>query len=240
MSIKKLLVEHEGASLEGSMHYPPGGGDEPYATVMVFHDAMGLSPFTHERAKRLAELGFLAVAVDMYGDAVYCENPDDAGQYYMQFHDNPDLLPSRLAAWYDTVRQLEDVDSSRLGAIGYCFGGQCVLGLVRLNMDIKAAISFHGILKADKPATPKSMNCNVAVYTGSKDPWVPKEDIDTFSAEFVEAGATLSVTEFAGVYHGFTNPGFVNVNRPGIKYDELADKVSWAGMLALLKFSLSV
>lgn len=236
---KLLELDHEGAGLRGTIYYPEHSGSQPLATVMVFHDAMGLSPFTRERALMLAAQGYLAIVIDMYGDAVYCDQPDDAGQYYMQFHRNPELLPTRLLAWYETVNQLPEVDSNRMAAIGYCFGGQCVLELARSGVDVQAVASFHGILKTSNLAKPASLGCNVAVYNGSEDPWVPAEDVQSFREEFANSGAKLQFTDFAGVCHGFTNPAFSSAGREGIRYDALADKCSWAGMLALLEYSLA-
>jgi len=238
-SSRPLIVDHESESLQGTIYYPDSNRSQPLATVMVFHDAMGAGPFTHERASMLAGQGYLAIVVDMYGGAVYCEIPEDAGQYYIRFHENPQLLPARLLVWYDAVRQLPEVDSTRMAAIGYCFGGQCVLELARSGVDIQAIVSFHGILKTSNPARPSSLGCNVAVYNGSEDPWVPREDVRSFTEEFANSGAELQFTDFAGVYHGFTNPAFSSVDRKGIRYNALADKCSWAGMLALLEYSLA-
>ncbi|MET0271073.1 MAG: dienelactone hydrolase family protein, partial [Sphingomonas sp.] len=126
------------------------------------------------------------------------------------------------------------VDPSRTAAIGYCFGGMCVLELARSGVDLRAAVSFHGLLRTDRPAAPGAITGQVAAWCGARDPYVPAADVEAFRAEMAEAGAAAQVTVFNAAAHGFTDPDATAMGRAGVAYDAIADRVSWAGTVALL------
>ncbi len=209
------------------------------AAVLVFHDAMGLSAFTGERARQLADRGYIALAADMYGDGAHSEIPEEVGKYFILFHENPSLLRARVVAWYEKLKSLPNVDISRIAAIGYCFGGQCVLELARSGSDVRAVVSYHGLLTTHVPAARDSLETHVAVYTGTKDPYAPPEQVEALKEEMIEAGASLQLTEFSDAYHAFTNPSPPRGVEEGMAYDEVCDRVSWAGTLALLETTLA-
>ncbi len=232
MTIHSVKLDHAGASLEGYLALPATPG--PHRAVMVMHDARGLSERMREVARRLATGGYVALATDMYGGGLYHPEPQAAGVVLTPLWKDPELLRSRVLAWCDLLRSRPDVDGNRLGAIGYCFGGQCVLELARSGADMKAVVSYHGILKTATPARPGAVKAQVAVYTGARDPYAPRSEVDAFRDEMITAGARWQITEFGEVYHSFTDPGAGEDGLAGLAYDQLADRVSWAGTEALL------
>jgi dienelactone hydrolase len=230
-----VTLEHEGAVLKGELF---GGGAGPRPGVLVMHNALGLGAQVREVAARLAELGYVALATDMFG-AELDGDPAKAGAYFAALQAQPELLRARLAAWHDTLTGLPQVDAARTAAIGYCFGGFCVLELARSGAAVKAAVSFHGLLTTQLPATPGGITARIAAWCGGQDPFVPTEHVETFRAEMAAAQASSQITVFSHAAHGFTDPDAGKMGRPGVAYDLLADKISWAGALALLEAELA-
>ncbi len=228
-----ITLQHEGANLVGSIFVPAGPG--PHPAVMVMHTAQGTGPLTLHAARKLAELGYIALATDMFGDGVY--NPTDITAItacFSPFHD-PDLIRARTLAWFETLKSRPEVDPARIAAIGYCFGGQCVLELARAGADVKAVVSYHGLLTTNRPAQRETLKAQVVAYNGALDPNAPPAHTAQFRQEMIDAAAKWHITEFGNSYHGFTDVDSGCLPLPGIAYDPLADAISWAGTLALLK-----
>ena len=230
--LKPVTCEHEGAKLRGFAAIPEGEG--PFPAVLVMHSALGLPHMVQDIARRLAGLGYLAVASDMYGEHADLSAPEKAGEHYMALLQTPERLRARTALWFDTVAARGDVDAARIAAIGYCFGGKCVMELARSGRDVKAAVSFHGLLTTHAPAAPGDIKGEVVAWCGALDPFGPPEETAEFRQEMIAAGASWQITEFGKVAHGFTDPN-AEGGMPGIEYDAIADKTSWAGTLALLE-----
>lgn len=228
---------HCDITLKGQLILPDDSVSKRPA-VLVVHDAMGLGPLYVAKARELAALGYVTLAVDMYGDGFHSETPEQAGQHFIAFHENPSLMRERMLAWLEKLVSLPQVDTDRVAAIGYCFGGQCVLELARAGANVKSVVSFHGLLTTHAPATAGSIRGTVAVYTGTKDPYAPREQVFALQEEMHAAGADLHLTQFSGAYHAFTNPAPPRGVEAGMQYDALCDRVSWAGTLALLEQSL--
>lgn len=230
--LQPIICEHEGERLKGYAAVP--GGDAPFPAVLVMHSALGLRHMVRDIARKLAGLGYLAVATDMYGEAADISAPEKAGEHYAALLQTPELLRARTALWFDTVAARADVDASRIAAIGYCFGGKCVMELARSGRDLKAAVSYHGLLTTHAPAQPGQIKGEVAAWCGALDPFGPHEETEAFRLEMIAAGANWQITEFGKVAHGFTDPK-AEGGMPGIEYNAIADKTSWAGTLALLE-----
>ena len=230
--LSTVICHHEGATLQGQLALPNSKG--PHAAVMVMHNAHGLGPQVRDSARRLAQEGYLALATDMYGGGVFHEDPSAAGESLGPLWKNPQLLRSRVVAWYEWLKSQSQVAAHRMAAIGYCFGGQCVLELARSGAEVKAVVSFHGILSTSMPAQPGAVRAQVAVYTGAEDPYAPRKHVDDFQDEMQAAGARWQIMSFGRCYHAFTDT-HIRANLPGLAYDPVADQVSWAGTLALLK-----
>ena len=230
-----MTLEHEGAVLKGELF---GGEAGPRPGILVMHNALGLGTQVREVAAKLADLGYVALATDMFG-AELSSDPAKAGAYFAALQANPDLLRARLTAWHDTLAGLPQVDAARTAAIGYCFGGFCVLELARTGAAVKAVVSFHGLLGTQRPAAPGTIKGEVAAWCGGKDPFVPLDQVETFRAEMAAAEASSQITVFSHAAHGFTDPDAGKMGRPGVAYDLLADQVSWAGTMALLESVLA-
>ena len=231
-NLSTVTCRHEGANLQGQLALPASPG--PHPAVMVMHNAHGLGPQVRESARLLAHEGYLALATDMYGDGIFHEDPSGAGASLGPLWKNPQLLRARVVAWYECLKERAEVATNRMAAIGYCFGGQCVLELARSGADLKAVVSYHGILTTAMPAKPGTVRAHVAVYTGAEDPYAPRKHVDDFQDEMQAAGARWQIMSFGRCCHAFTDT-HIRANLPGLAYDPIADKVSWAGTLALLK-----
>jgi dienelactone hydrolase len=231
-----MTLQHDGAELVGQAALPHAQGRRP--AVLVMHNAHGLGPHVCERASRLADLGYVAVATDMYGGGVHHTDPNDSGRSMMRSFSEPDLLRARAVAWFEAVKNRSDVDPQRVAAIGFCFGGMCALELARSGADVKAAVSFHGLLSTPTPAAPGAVTGDVAIYAGAKDPFAPPEQVAAVREEMTTAGARLQITVFENACHGFTDPDSGAMRRDGIAYDATADRVSWASTLALLDITI--
>jgi dienelactone hydrolase len=223
---------HDGLALRGWMAKPEGAG--PFPTVLVMHSALGIRHMTQEVAQKLAGLGYLALATDMYGKDADISDRMKAGELYIAMLNDGPLLRERCAFWFDTAAALPEVDARRIAAIGYCFGGQCVLELARSGQDARAVVSYHGGLKTHAPLAKGAFTGEVVAYCGARDPFGPPEETVAFRAEMVAAEASWHIAEWGDVAHGFTDPA-AEGGMPGIEYNAMADAMSWAGTMALLQ-----
>ena len=226
-------LEHTGVALTGQAAMPSGNG--PFPAVLVMHNALGLGDHMREVAQRLAALGYLAVATDMYGGGAPTGDPKINGASYEAVMKDPALLRSRVVAWFDRVAAMPEVDATRVAAIGFCFGGACVLELARSGAAARAVVSYHGILASAQPMQPDAFAGEVHAYCGAQDPYAPLVQIDGLRDELTEAGARYTITTFGEAAHGFTDPAADSLGREGIAYNAMADRLSWAGTVALLE-----
>ncbi|MBF0555345.1 MAG: dienelactone hydrolase family protein [Nitrospirae bacterium] len=194
--------------------------------VIIVHDWMGEGDFTKEQAHRIAELGYVAFAADIYGKGVRPKNADEAGKLAGTYKGNRKLMRERIKAALDYVRTLEYVDTGRIAVIGYCFGGTVALELARDGADIAGVVSIHGGL--DTPDSKSSkIKARVLVLRGADDPFVPKEDVAAFENEMRHGGVDWYMTAYGNAVHAYTNPKAGTDNSKGAAYNEKADKRSW-------------
>src|SRR3990172_6217828 len=186
----------------------------------------------------LAEQGYTALAVDMYGDGKQAMHPDDAGKFSSEVMKNFDSAKARFLAAADFLKQQPTVDPTRIAAIGYCFGGGVVLNMARQGVDLKGVASFHGSLKAVKPAQTGGAKAKVLVLHGADDKFIPQEQIEAFKQEMKTAGADFQFISYPGALHSFTNPeADENAKKfnMAIAYNADADKKSWDELKKFLK-----
>lgn len=233
--LEPITCLHEGVVLKGRLAVPAGRG--PFPAVLVVHSAFGLGGHIPAVAERLAAEGFLALAVDMYGAGAYSEDPDVVGDFVKPLWCNAVRLRSRMGAWLATLRARRNVLSDRVAAIGYCFGGQCVLELARGGGDVRAVVSFHGILTTQAPAEKGSVRAHVAVHTGSLDPHAPPDHVSALRAELTAAGASWQISEYSNACHAFTDPSACSPES-GRVYEPLVDAISWSSTMGLLSATL--
>ena len=205
--------------------------------VLVVPEWWGLNDYARRRARMLAELGYTALAVDMYGEGKVVATPDEAGKLASEAMKDFDVTKARFMAAVDFLKGQPTVDPSRIAAIGYCFGGGIVLNMARQGVDLKGVASFHGSLTAVKPAQPGSVRAKVLVLSGGADKFITPEQIEAFKQEMKAAGADFQFISYPGALHSFTNPEATELgkkfNMP-IAYNAKADKESWNEMKGFL------
>lgn len=203
--------------------------------VLVVHEWWGLNDYARKRADMLAELGYVALAVDMYGEGKTADHPDDAGKFAGETMKNMPAMKRRFMAGLDLLKGNGRVDPTRTAAIGYCFGGGVVLAMARSGADLKGVVSFHGSLATAEPAEKGKVNAKILVCNGGADKFVSDKSIKDFKDEMKAAGADFKFVSYQGAVHSFTNPGATeNGKKFGLPlaYNKKADKKSWADMQA--------
>ena len=180
----------------------------------------------------MAQLGYIAMAVDMYGNGKVADNPTDAGNMATPFYQNPQMAKKRLEAALNELKKHAQTDTSRMAAIGYCFGGSMVLNAAKLGENVKAVVSFHGGLQG-VPANKDLLKAKVLVCHGENDSFVPKEPVDAFRKQMDSIGADYTFKSYPGATHAFTNPKATETGKKfnlPIAYNAAADTASWNDM----------
>ena len=189
--------------------------------ILVVHGGAGLDDHAKERARRLAGLGFVAFACDMYGDGVAGDRQRVMARI-MELRDDPERLCRRAQAGIQILASRPEADG-RLAAVGYCFGGMTVLQLARSGADLAGVVSVHGSLKTTSLAKPSQMKAKVLVCHGALDPHVPMTDVTAFSEEMNRAEADWQLLILGGAMHGFTHEDAAQSKMPGVAYHAVAD-----------------
>jgi dienelactone hydrolase len=201
----------------------------PRPAVLINHAWGGRDDFVAEKAKKLAELGYLGFAVDMYGKGVLGASPEENRALMQPFMADRAMLQRRIKAALAAVKLMPWVDDSKIAAMGFCFGGLCVLDLARTGVDIKGVVSFHGLLLPPGNTQGQAIKAKVLALHGNDDPMVPPEQVLAFEREMTEAGADWQLHSYGNTMHAFTNPA---ANDPGFGtvYQPDADRRSWLAM----------
>lgn len=202
--------------------------------VLVVPEWWGLNDYGKMRARELAKLGYIALAVDMYGNGKTADNPDSAGAFATPFYQNPAMAKARLEAAITKIKSYTQTDTANIAAIGYCFGGAMVLNTARMGIDLKGVVSFHGNL-IGTPLNKDLLKSQILVCHGGSDPFVPAEEAAKFKLQMDSAGITYTFKEYADATHAFTNPNATAMGEKfkiPIKYNAAADTASWNDMKA--------
>lgn len=234
---KEVSYVANGTKLKGYVAYDNDyKGKRP--AVLVVHEWWGYNAYARHRADMLAQQGYTALAVDMYGDGKVAQHPADAGKFAAEVSKNMPMAKSRFEAGMKVLRNQKTVDASEMAAIGYCFGGGVVLNMARLGEPLKAVVSFHGSLGSDIVVQPGQIKARIASFTGEEDPMIGADKVAAFKQEMTAAHADFSVVTYPGVKHSFTNPDADELgkrfNLP-LAYNADADKDSWQQAMVLLK-----
>jgi dienelactone hydrolase len=232
-ALKTEIIEykHGDVMLEGYLAYDDSvAGKRP--GVLVCHEWWGHNDYARKRAEQLAALGYVAFALDMYGEGVTAKDAKEAGEKSGAFKKDRSLMRARAMAGLDVLRRHPKVDADNLAAIGYCFGGTVALELARAGADLKGVVSFHGGLDTPDPADAKRIRCKILVLTGADDPVVPKEQVAAFEEEMKKANIDYKLISYPGAVHGFTNPANGDDPKKGVAYNKDADEKSWEEMKA--------
>lgn len=204
--------------------------------VLVVHEWWGHNEYSRERAEMLAELGYVALAVDMYGDGKQAAHPDEAGEFAGMVMGNFDEAKARFDAAFETLKNHPNVDADKIGAIGYCFGGSIVLSMANAGYDLDAVASFHGGLTLPVMPDSGAVKAKVLVANGADDKFVAEQHIADYKATMDAAGADYKFINYEGAVHSFTSKVADSVgakfNMP-LAYNAKADSASWEEMKAL-------
>jgi dienelactone hydrolase len=198
--------------------------------VLVNPEAFGLGPHAKSRAERLAQLGYVALAADPYGDGKVAKDLNEAMKLATPLFADPAKLRARAHAALSTLAAHPQTDSSKLASIGFCMGGTFSLELARDGAALKGIVSFHGGLQTQKPATEGGVKAKILVCTGNDDPFVPADHVTAFIEEMTKAGADWQLINYGGTVHSFTNPDADSLNNPALKYSKSADERSWKAL----------
>jgi dienelactone hydrolase len=217
-----IAYGHDGTELEGYVAHD-AAAQEPRPGILIVHDWLGIGPNVELRAQMLARLGYVAFAADIYGAGVRPSHEDAPGLVGRYYNDLP-LMRARVAAAYETLAELPQVDESRIAVIGYCFGGSAALEFARTGADIRGAVSFHGRLITHDPSDADAIRAKLLILTGGSDPSATDADVHAFQDELRTAPhVDWQVVTYSGAPHAFTVPGE--------RYRPLADARSWQAQL---------
>lgn len=230
--IKTKVVEYKDGdtTLEGFVAWDTASTGKATPGVLVVHQWMGLTDYEKGRCKQLAELGYVAFALDVYGKGIRPTSVQDAGKEASVYKADRALYRRRLNLGLAQLRNQEGVAKDKIAAIGYCFGGTGTIELARSGADIKGIVSFHGGLDSPTPADGKNVKAKLLICHGADDPFVPAADIAAFVAEMNTAKVDWQMINYSGAVHSFTQPMAGNDNSRGAAYNEAADKRSWVAM----------
>lgn len=228
MTIQTRRIEyiHDGTLLEGFMAFDDATTG-PRPGVLISHAWAGRSEFEEDKARRLAELGYVGFALDMYGQGVLGKDKDENAALMTPFLEDRGKLQGRLQAALATLREQKEVDADRTAIIGFCFGGLCAMDLARTGADILGAVSFHGLPMP--PGNTQTIRAKMLILHGWDDPMAQPDAMVALGQELTDAGADWQLHAYGGTMHAFTNP---NANDPdfGTVYHPDADRRSWQAM----------
>lgn len=242
-AVQTKVIEYKDGEtvLEGLLAWDDAIATEktPGAAVLVIPEWWGNNEYSRGRAKQLAELGYVAFAIDMYGKGKITADPKQAGQWSGEIMKDVEARRARATAGLKVLQGQKIVDAARVGVIGYCMGGTLAVDLARTGTDLKAAVAFHAsTFSGAKPEENKQIKGTVLICHGAEDGFVPPGEVDKFQAQMKEAGTDFELISYSGAVHSFTNPGVDKMGVPGAKYNANADKRSWAAMQEIFREKL--
>ncbi len=234
---KEIVYQVDGKDFTGYLAWDDAvTGKRP--GILVVHEWWGHNAYARQRADKLAELGYTAFALDMYGSGKVADHPEDAKRFMQAVMSDMPQAEKRFNKAKSILQQQATVDPRHVAAIGYCFGGGVVLHMARIGEDLDGVVSFHGSLGTTEPAQKGRVKARVLVFTGAADPFAPAETVTAFEQEMRHAGANFRVVSYPGVKHSFTNPaadGYAARFAMPLAYDPQADEDSWRRTQAFFK-----
>lgn len=233
MHTSNYLYHHGEQELHGFLAYDDQA-EKPRPAVLVAHDWSGRNEFVCEKAKMLADMGYVGFALDMYGQGRLGATLSEKTALMQPLVNDRPLLAERIRAAYDAVIGLSEVDPSRVAAIGFCFGGLCALDLARSGADLRGVVSFHGALNKPKSASKASIVAKILALHGYDDPMVSHEEVKDFCQEMTAAEVDWQVHMYGHAMHGFTNPTAHDA-QSGIIYNARANKRAFQSMSTFLE-----
>jgi dienelactone hydrolase len=238
MRTRDIEYQADGASMIGQYAVDETKKKGRRPGVLVIHEGLGLTEHTKKIAARLAGLGYAAFAMDYYGGGKPLADPADARPRIGAWIADPGGIRARATAALDVLKAQKEVDSARLAAIGYCFGGTTALEIGRSGADVKAIVGFHSGLVTVRPQDARNIKGKVLVCIGADDPIIPPEQRAAFETEMKAAGIDWRLQLYGGAGHSFTNPAADSRGMPGFLYHEATDRRSWNAMIELFNETL--
>lgn len=203
--------------------------------VIIVHQWMGLKDYEKMRAEQIAELGYTAFAIDIYGKGVRASNREEASKLATIYRSDRKLMRERAKAGFDTLRKMKNIDPTQIAAIGYCFGGGVVLELARSGADLAGIISFHGSYNTPNPDDAKKIKSRVLAIHGADDPSIPLKELESLQNEMRNAKVDYKIIIYGGAVHAFTDKGAGDNPSTGAAYNKKADEGSWEDMKRFFK-----
>jgi dienelactone hydrolase len=233
---KEVEYDGGGVTMKGYLAYD-GAVEGKRPGVLVVHEWWGHNDYARKRADMLAKLGYVALAVDMYGNGKTAAHPEDAGKFSGEVMANMESAQARFLAAMDLLKGQAQTDPEKIGAIGYCFGGGVVLQMARMGVDLDGVASFHGSLGTAKEAEFGDVKAMVLVCHGAADQFISEDQVQAFKQEMNSADARMRFVSYPGALHGFTNPAAdLMGGKFGLPlgYDKVADENSWEELKVFL------
>jgi dienelactone hydrolase len=237
MRIEDIAYQADGVRMIGQFAVDDGRSSKQPG-ILVCHEGPGLTEHTKKIAARLAGLGYAAFAMDYHGDGKPLANPADTMARLGPWRTDPTGIRVRALAALEVLKSQKEVDSSRLAAIGYCFGGTTALEVGRSGADVKAIVGFHSGLATARPQDAVNIKGKVLVCIGADDPIIPPEQRADFEKEMKAAGIDWRLQLYGGAGHSFTNPAADSRGMKGFFYHEATDRRSWNAMVELFNETL--
>lgn len=234
--VETKVVDYEagGTALQGFLAWnDAAAGKRP--GVLVIHEWWGHNEHARKQATRLAEAGYVAFALDMFGKGKVTTHPEDARQFVAEATSDPARARARFDAALALLRADPHVDADKIAVVGYCFGGTTALNMALAGADLDAVIAIHAGLKLAPPTAPGRIATRILILTGGADPMASPDAVQAAEKELAAAGATVRVVSYPGAKHGFTNPDAGKAGVPSLAYDADADQKSFAEMQSFLK-----
>jgi len=216
-------------TLEGFIAYDESFKDTRPGIIVV-HEWTGINDYIKIRCEQLAKLGYFAFAADIYGKDNRPKSSEEAGKLAGKYKNDRQIMRKRINLALDEIKKQKFVNTDKISAIGYCFGGTVALELARSGADINGVVSFHGGLDTPNPEDAKNIKAKILVLHGGDDTFVPAEQVENFKKEMKDAGVDYQIFIYGGAVHSFTNPNSGNDPSKGAAYNEKADKRSWEAM----------
>lgn len=230
MKTQSFEYHDQAAVMEGFYAYDETrGSKDKKPLVLIAHDWTGCNNFAREKAKKLADLGYLGFAIDMFGKGKLGATKEEKSALIQPFVANRSLLLQRIQAALSAAKNLTMVDQQKIAAMGFCFGGLCVLDLARSGADLKGVVSFHGLLGAPEGLPKNTIRAKVLALHGYDDPMVPPAQVNAFAQEMTQAQADWQIHIYGNTMHAFTNPEAHDADF-GTVYASQADQRSWLSM----------
>jgi len=229
---QEVTYEADGVQCQGYLAFD-ASSDAERPGILVVHEWWGHNEYARRRARMLAEMGYTALAVDMYGEGRQAAHPADAQKFMMEVMGDMDAATGRFVAAQNLLMAHSTTDASSTAAIGYCMGGAVVLQMARGGLDLDGVASFHGSLGTTSPAAPGDIKARLLVLHGAADPFVSADDLAGFKREMTAAGVDLRFIEYPGAKHAFTNPAATALGEQfelPLAYDSSADEQSWKAL----------